>query len=47
MAKFIVNVDVTNNGASTYNGHLHVYVTEITSRWDDEDGNPYHFAMIG
>jgi hypothetical protein len=22
-------------------------VTEITSRWDDDDGNPYHFAMIG
>ncbi|PNX46901.1 MAG: hypothetical protein BV457_06745 [Thermoplasmata archaeon M9B1D] len=25
-----VNIDVTNNGGSTYNGHLHVYVTEET-----------------
>jgi PKD repeat protein len=41
-----VNVDVTNNGGSTYNGHLHVYVTEITSRWDDYDGDPYKYAMI-
>jgi len=41
-----VNIDVTNNGGSTYNGHLHVYVTEETSRWDDASGAPYHFAMI-
>ena len=41
-----VNVDVTNNGASAYNGHLHVYVTEKSSRWDDAGGTPYHFAMI-
>lgn len=41
-----VNVEVTNNGASTYNGHLHVYVTEKTSRWNDASGAPYHFAMI-
>ncbi len=42
-----VNVEVTNNGGSTYNGHLHVYITEKISRWDDYDGDPYHFAMIG
>jgi len=41
-----VNAAVTNNGANTYNGHLHAYVTEITSRWDDASGEPYHFAMI-
>jgi PKD repeat protein len=41
-----VNAEVTNNGGSTYNGHLHVYVTEITSRWNDASGAPYHFAMI-
>jgi hypothetical protein len=41
-----VNVEVTNNGGSTYNGHLHAYVTEKTSRWNDASGSPYHFAMI-
>jgi PKD repeat protein/glutaredoxin len=41
-----VNVDVTNNGGSSYSGHLHVYVTEKISRWDDYDGDPYLFAMI-
>ena len=46
-SQILVNVYITNNGANTYNGHLHVYITEITSRWEDEDGNPYHFAMIG
>jgi hypothetical protein len=42
-----VNVDITNNEASTYNGHLHVYITEKISRWNDAEGAPYHFAMIG
>ena len=41
-----VNAAVTNDGGSTYNGHLHVYVTEKTSRWNDASGAPYHFAMI-
>ena len=41
-----VNVDVTNNGGSAYNGHLHAYVIEKTSRWLDYDGDPYHNAMI-
>ena len=40
-------VDVTNNGATTYNGHLHAYITEIESRWNTWGGVPYHFAMIG
>lgn len=42
-----VNIKITNNEVNTYNGHLHVYITEKTSRWNDDDGNPYHFAMIG
>ena len=33
--------------SSSFSGHLHVYVTEITSRWDDYSGVPYHFAMVG
>lgn len=44
----IINVEaeVTNNGGSTYNGHVHVYVTEIDSRWYNS-GYQYEFAMIG
>jgi hypothetical protein len=41
-----VNTAVTNNGASSYNGHIHVYVTEKVSRWNDASGTPYHYAMI-
>ncbi|MEF8848778.1 MAG: PKD domain-containing protein, partial [Candidatus Thermoplasmatota archaeon] len=41
-----VTAEITNNEDSTYTGHLHVYVTEISSRWDDYDGDPYHFAML-
>jgi hypothetical protein len=41
-----INTAVTNNGGSTYNGQLHAYVTEKTSRWNDASGAPYHYAMI-
>jgi len=41
-----VSAEVTNNEDETYNGHLHVYVTEIVSRWDDADGDPYKYAML-
>jgi hypothetical protein len=40
-----VSIDVTNNEGVSYNGHLHVYVTEKLSRWDVM-GSQYHFAMI-
>jgi len=40
-----VHADVTNNGGTQYIGHLHVYVTEINSRWSVL-GTQYHFAMI-
>lgn len=42
-----VNLDIVNNEDSTYNGHVHVYVTEIKSRWNTQSGQPYHCAMIG
>lgn len=42
-----VNLDITNNENSVYNGHVHVYVTEINSRWNTHSGQPYHCAMIG
>ena len=42
-----VAVDLMNNEEEAYDGHLHVYVTEIESRWNTYSGQPYHFAMIG
>jgi len=41
-----ISADITNNGASNYNGKLYAYVTEINSRWYNQ-GHQYHFAMIG
>lgn len=46
-AEMDINLSVTNNEDSTYNGHIHVYVTEIESRWNTNSGQPYHFAMVG
>ena len=45
-AKIDVSVSITNEGSQSYFGHLRVYVTEITSRWNDEKGNPYHYAFL-
>jgi len=42
-----IDVIVTNNEASAYSGHIHVYVTEIVSRWNTYNGLPYHYAMVG
>ncbi len=43
-----IDVAVDNNEASQYNGHLHVYVTDIESSmsWEDNEGNPYTFAFL-
>ena len=41
-----VSATVTNNEATSFNGHLHVYVTEINSRWWN-GAVQYHFAMVG
>jgi hypothetical protein len=46
-SKIGVTIDVTNNEATPYAGHLHAYVTEIDSRWNTYYGSPYHYAMIG
>jgi hypothetical protein len=43
----VINSTVHNNGASQYNGHLHIYVTEVNSSyWDDKFGDPYTFAFL-
>ena len=42
-----LDVEVTNNEASQYNGHLQVYVTEVNSSlWDDKWGDPYTFCFL-
>jgi hypothetical protein len=42
-----IDVEVINHETETYNGHLHVYVTEVNSTlWDDKWGNPYTFAFL-
>ncbi len=46
-AEMKVTVSVTNNEGSSYDGHLHAYITEISSRWYDNSGKKYHFSMIG
>ncbi len=45
-AKIEVTVTVTNNEGKTYFGHVRAYVTEITSRWNDEKGLPFHYAFL-
>lgn len=37
---------VAEDDDGVYEGYLRVYVTEITSRWNGNDGNPFHFAFL-
>jgi len=39
-------VTVENRGSEKYTGYLKVYITEIKSRWNDYNGDPYHFAFL-
>jgi thiol-disulfide isomerase/thioredoxin len=43
-----ITVSVQNNETNKYNGHLHVYVTEMVSSmgWNDAWGNAYTFAFL-
>ena len=42
-----IDVEVTSHETGQYNGHLHVYVTEVNSTmWDDKWGDPYTFAFL-
>lgn len=40
-----VIVDI-NNAGSIYNGHLHVYIIEKTSRWITYDGGNFKNALL-
>jgi hypothetical protein len=45
--EMVINSTVHNNGASQYNGHLHIYVTEVNSTyWLDKFDDPYTFAFL-
>lgn len=39
-------VTVINNEAEDYNGHLRTYIVEKESRWNDNSGNPFHYAVL-
>ena len=41
-----LSVTVQNNEAEEYDGHLRVYIVEKESRWNDAQGNPYHFGAL-
>ncbi|MEA2054263.1 MAG: PKD domain-containing protein [Candidatus Thermoplasmatota archaeon] len=42
-----INITVKNNGPEGYKGHLRAYIVEPVSRWNDQQGNPYHFGFLG
>jgi hypothetical protein len=44
--KLVTNILVENYEPERYEGQLKVYLTEIISRWHDNDDNPYHFSFI-
>jgi glutaredoxin len=44
--KIQLTVKVKNNGSFFYLGGLITYITEITSRWNDASGHPYHYACL-
>jgi hypothetical protein len=46
-AKIQVNLNITNNDATAYDGHLRVYVIEKQStKWKDYNGNWYYHAFL-
>ncbi len=45
-AEISVQIMITNNEPLPYIGFLKTYITEITSRWNDYSGEPYHHAFL-
>jgi thiol-disulfide isomerase/thioredoxin len=45
-AKLTVTITIKNEGARPYFGKCRSYITEIVSRWKNNLGNPYHFALL-
>jgi hypothetical protein len=45
-AQIQVDITATNNQESDYNGHIHVYVLELISRWNNYDNQPFKDALL-
>ena len=45
-AKLTITITIKNEGNLPYFGKCKSYVTEIVSRWNNNFGNPYHFALL-
>lgn len=45
-SELTTTITIENKESETYNGRLKVYITEINSRWNDYNGNPYDFAFL-
>ena len=41
-----VEITIENNEETQYNGHIRVCITEIISRYTNNDGDPYHFGFL-
>jgi len=41
-----ITVTVKNTGSKKYFGYVRSYVTEIISRWNNQQGDPYHFGFL-
>ena len=41
-----INITITNNHLDEYNGTLRTYIVEPISRWNNYDGDPYHFGLL-
>jgi hypothetical protein len=41
-----ITVTVKNTGSKPYFGYIRSYVTEISSRWINNNGDPYHFGFL-
>lgn len=42
----LTNIIATNNESQEYTGKIRVYLTEIISRWNQANSEPYHFALV-
>jgi len=45
-AKLTITITIKNEGNLPYFGKCRSYVTEIVSRWNNNLGDPYHFALL-
>ena len=41
-----VEITIKNNEQTKYDGHIRACITEIVSRYDTYEGNPYHFGFL-